>query len=91
MGARRSREERAAQRKVFLLMFYLYRQHFTDAKYWHKADPTGAYRNFGGEVAGGSLRLTVTCPKSQSLDSAQPGLVSVSRTQLGPATLCGPR
>lgn len=33
----------------------------------------------------------MTCPKSQSRDSAQPGLVSVSRTQLGPATLCGLR
>lgn len=31
------------------------------------------------------------CPKSQRGDSAQPGLVSVSRTQLGPATLCGLR
>lgn len=32
------------------------------------------------EVTDGSLRLTVTCPKSQSRDSAEPGLVVVHKT-----------
>lgn len=36
------------------------------------------------EVTDGSLKLTVTCPKSQSRDSAEPGLVVVHMTQLGP-------
>lgn len=35
------------------------------------------------EVTDESLRLTVTCPKSQSRDSAEPGLVIVHKTQLG--------
>lgn len=35
--------------KFSLLMSYVCRQNFTDAKFWHKANPTGAYRNFGSE------------------------------------------
>lgn len=94
MGARRSQEERAAQSEVFLLMSYLCRQNFTDSKYRHKADPTGAYRNFGGEGFRGRRwepEAHSDMPKvaKSRLSTAWPCVCE--QEQLGPATLCGPR